>query len=368
MRITFVLDTFAGGGKERRCLQLLQGLVSTKMYDIQVIIVNDGIDYPELYDIYAQIIVIDRKNKGKSILQVYREIHNHLKAFRPDILQVWGLFSAMFTTILKPFIKCKYVVSYVADADKPAGMVACLSNWMGNRMADLVIGNSKAGIDAYNAPSGKSVVIYNGFNESRYSRKVNKEQKRQELGIDTKYMVAMVASFWENKDYPTYISAAKSILEMRNDITFLAVGKGVLLEKIKAMVSEGESKYIKFTGFRNDVDEILAATDVSVLCSNHNEGISNTILESMAWGVPVLATATGGTPEIIENGQNGILLPQSNPDHLASQLHNLLNDTDMRLQMGKNAKQLVKEKFSLSRMIGDYIRQYDKLMEVRRQS
>lgn len=366
MRITFVLDTFAGGGKERRCLQLLQGLESTKRYEMQVIIVNDGIDYPELYDSSAQIIVIDRKNKGKSILQVYREIHQHLKTFRPDILQVWGLFSAMFTTILKPLLKCKYVVSYVADADKPIGMVARVSNWMGNRMADLIIGNSKAGIKAYDAPMGKSAVIYNGFNENRYSVAIDKAQKRRELGVETKYMVTMVAAFWENKDYPTYISAAKSILETRNDISFLAIGQGAMLEKIKAMVSESESKYIKFTGFRKDVDEILAATDVSVLCSNHNEGISNTILESMAWGVPVLATATGGTPEIIENGKNGILLPSHNPDYLANMLHNLIDDADMRTQMGKDAKLLIREKFSLSRMTDDYIRQYDKLMEGKR--
>lgn len=361
MRLIFVLDTFRGGGKERRCLQLFQGLAKSGKYELLVIIINDGIDYPELFDTNAQIIVIDRKNKGKSLLRVCKELHQSIKAFNPDVLQVWGLFSALFTSALKPFCKYKYVTAYIADADSPTSLKDRVSNKIGNYLADAIIGNSIAGIKAYSAPQNKTSVIYNGFNEKRYEKVVDKLQKRKELGVNTNYMVCMVASFWKNKDYNSYIKAAKLIIENRKDISFLAVGKGPLLDEMENMIADNYSKYIHFTGFRYDVDEILMASDLSILCSNHGEGISNTIMESMAWGVPVIATGTGGTPEIINDGINGILLPDNNPQYLADKIISLIDDDLRRMQMGANARVLVRNRFSLSRMTNEYMNLYERI-------
>jgi len=364
MRLTFVLDTFRGGGKERRCLQLLQGLAKVEAYELQVIIINDGIDYPELFETNAQVIIIDRKNKGKNLLQVYKELSKSIKAFSPDILQVWGLFSALFTSILKQFCNYKYVTAYVADADPPTSLKDIVSNKIGNLLSDAIVGNSIAGIKAYSTPQKKSVVIYNGFNEKRYEKYVDKENKREELGVSTRYLVSMVASFWKNKDYDSYINAAKIVIDRRKDITFLAVGKGPLLEEMKSKVTGDDCQYIRFTGFRNDVDEILMTSDLSVLCSNHGEGISNTIMESMAWGVPVVATGTGGTPEIINDGINGILLPNNNPQYLADRIVSLIDQDAKRCQLGKKAAETIKDSFSLTKMTNEYIALYDKLMRL----
>ena len=93
MRISYILDTFRGGGKERRCLQVIQGMNRHGVNDIQVIIINNDIAYQELYETTAKIDIIDRKNKGLSQIQTAKVLYSLLKTFHPDIVQAWGLMS-----------------------------------------------------------------------------------------------------------------------------------------------------------------------------------------------------------------------------------------------------------------------------------
>ena len=225
MRITFVLDTFRGGGKERRCLQVIQGLNKEGVTDIQVVIVNNDVAYKELYETSAKVEIIDRKNRCLSQIQTAKELYRLLKSFSPDIVQAWGIMSAGVVLMVKPLLKFRFFASYVADVYPPKGI-----NGMINRICNLccekIVSNSKAGIVAYQTPKKKSIVIYNGFNEARFDNKIDKSLKKEELNINTPFAVAMVATFWQTKDWQCYIDTAKRIIKQRKDITFLAIGKG----------------------------------------------------------------------------------------------------------------------------------------------
>ena len=360
MRISYILDTFGGGGKERRCLQVIQGLNKEGYNEIQVIIINDRVAYKELYETSAKIEIIDRKNKGLNQFQTARSMAKLLKAFRPDIVQAWGVMSAGMVLMVKPFMKFTFMVSYVADADVPTGTNA-LINKICNRVCDKIISNSQAGFKAYSTPLSKAVLIYNGFNEARFNNVVDKAKKKKELGITTDFVVAMVAAFWQTKDWQCYIDAAKIIIKTRHDITFLAVGKGPQWDFYNNQIEE-ERLYIKMMGRREDVDEIYQACDLTVLTSFHGEGVSNSIMESMAWGVPVVATNNGGTPEIIEDRINGKLIDNQTPDAVASMITEMIDNPILLSQMGEKASQTIKEKFLLQRMTNDYLALYKKIM------
>ncbi len=357
MRISYILDAFGGGGKERRCLQVIQGLNKQGYNDIQVVIINNGVAYRELYETTAKIEIIDRKDKGLNLIQTAKALYALLKDFKPDIVQAWGLMSAGVTLLVKPFIKFMFMASYVADNYSPRGMNGII-NVICNQVCEKIISNSKAGLKVYRTPASKAVLIYNGFNETRFNNLIDKEAKKKELGIKSKYVVAMVATFWKTKDWQCYIDTAKLMIKQRKDITFLAAGKGPQWDFYYNQINDDERKYIKMLGRRDDVDEIYQACDLSVLTSNHGEGVSNSIMESMAWGVPVIASNSGGTPEIIDDRVNGRLIDVQTPEGVSALISELIDQPDVLAKMSEKASQTVKDRFLLKRMTEEYIELY----------
>lgn len=358
MRISYILDTFRGGGKERRCLQVIQGLNKAGVTDVQVIIINDEVAYKELYDTSAKIEIIDRKNKGLNQIQTARVLRNLLKQFQPDVIQAWGLMSAGVVLLAKPFLKSRFIASYVADVITPKGVNKVI-NKVCNIVCDKIVSNSKAGLVAYGTPASKGVVIYNGFNESRFKNKIDKSTKKRDLNITTKYVVAMVATFWQTKDWQCYIDAAKMMIKQRQDITFLAVGKGPQWEYYNNQISDEERVFIKMLGRRDDVDELYQICNLTVLCSHYGEGVSNSIMESMAWGKPVIATNCGGTLELIHDNVNGKLIDIQTPERVADLITELIDNPVNLFNFGQAAAKTVQDGFLLDRMTKDYLGLYN---------
>ncbi len=108
---------------------------------------------------------------------------------------------------------------------------------------------------------------------------------------------------------------------------------------------------VVFTGFRLDIPELLSEVAVSVLPCVSSEGLSNTLLESMAAGVPVVATRVGGNPEVVEEGVTGLLVPPRDPQALASGICRLLENPELGSRFGRAGRQRVTQHFSLERMV-----------------
>jgi len=144
-------------------------------------------------------------------------------------------------------------------------------------------------------------------------------------------------------------------------LALLAVGGDHELEKqyctdLRERLTElGLEKVVKFTGELppSQVDPLLASMDVSVL-SSLSEGMSNALLESMAAEKPVVATAVGGNPEVIQHGKTGYLVPPGDPQSMAAALLKLLTEPDLRREMGVNGKARVETEFSVNRMVRRY--------------
>ena len=366
MRITFILESFRRGGKERRCLQLIQGLNKRGYRDIQVIFINNSIEYPELYDTTAKVEVIDRKGKSLSFMETLRSVKRLIKDFDPDIVQAWGEASMLYAGIVRLTRKFAFICANVADCNKKKWYsVPSLICKVMYKMADAIVGNSQAGLSAYRAPKSKSYCIYNGFNESRYelAKDVDVAALKKDLKVDTKYIVAMFARIDYYKDPDAFIAMARNVLKQRDDVTFLAVGKGLYYEKYKDIPTADEK--LRFVGFRADVEQLMSITDVSILFSNykfHKEGVSNSIMESMALGTPVIATNDGGSPEIITHGENGFLGNKNNIEESSKILCSLLDNPSELESISRNAARVVKDRFLLDGMVSNYLALYNKLL------
>lgn len=362
MKILFFIDTFRAGGKERRLMELMKALHQQQDLEFELVIFDDKIQYREVFDLGIRIHQIIRKTKKD--FSVFKKVYSICKSFNPDLVHCWDSMSAIYLIPSYCLLKFKFVNGMITDA--PQKSSAANPAWLRAQItfpfSTVVIGNSIAGLAAYNAPKGKSVLIRNGFNFNRISALVPAEEIRRELGITTKYVVGMVASYSKFKDYKTYFSAAQIILEKRKDVSFLAIGNNTDLDIVKYLFDAKHADHIKLLGRRSNVESYVNAIDVGVLAT-FTEGISNSIMEYMALGKAVVATNGGGTVELVEEKQTGFLVTQGNAQELSERLEILLDDDVLRNSMGKAGKQRIHELFSISKMVDGYLSNYKKLVK-----
>jgi glycosyltransferase involved in cell wall biosynthesis len=173
-------------------------------------------------------------------------------------------------------------------------------------------------------------------------------------------LVTLVGRLTSPKTPEVFVDAAAMVLEDHPATTFLLVGDGAKREELHAQVGRlGVEGKVVLTGLRSDVPEILAASDIIVHSSTH-EGLPKTVLEGMAAGAPVVATAVGGVPAVVEHGVTGLLVDPLDPDQLAEAISSLLRDPDLCRRLAAAASGALEE-FTIERTVADTERLYDRL-------
>lgn len=174
---------------------------------------------------------------------------------------------------------------------------------------------------------------------------------RRELSVgDDEVMIGTVANYREQKDYPNLFAAARLIVDRGLPVRFVAMGQGPDRAAVEAAsVRSGLGDRFVLLGFRDDVARVLAACDVFVLASK-NEGLPIALLEALTLGLPVVATAVGGTPEAVTDGIEGFLVPAAHPLALADALEVLVADGALRATMGA-AGEKRSESFDIGRAV-----------------
>lgn len=159
--------------------------------------------------------------------------------------------------------------------------------------------------------------------------------------------VLMVARFDKQKDHPTLIKAFQGI----NGAELHLVGDGAYLEDSKTLVKDlGIDKKVKFWGFRDNIAEIMAQSDIFTLIS-HWEGLPRTIIEAMRAGLPIVASAVGGVTELVIEQTTGYCIPRGNIDLLRDRLRRLINDHHLRQTMGNKARERYEQEFTFNHML-----------------
>jgi len=181
-----------------------------------------------------------------------------------------------------------------------------------------------------------------------------------ELGVPAGCpVVGNVAALTDHKDHATLVEAAARVRPRLPEARFVVVGDGPLRPRLEAMCRErGLLDRWIFAGFRHDLDRLFPAFTVFCL-SSHMEGLGTSLLDAMAFSRPVVATATGGIPEAVEDGVTGRLVPVRDPEALADALVQLLTDTDKAGAMGAAGRRRFEERFTAERMVDETLAAYD---------
>lgn len=200
--------------------------------------------------------------------------------------------------------------------------------------------------------SQKITLIHNGINITKYDLKVDVSAKKKELGIPINAkVIGTVGRLEIPKGHKYLLQAIPLILQKIPNTMFLIIGDGMLREQLENTVKQiGLEKNVIFTGFREDLIEIMRTFDLFCLPSLW-EGFGVVIAEAMACGLPVVASNVGGIPDVVENGVTGMLVLPKNVTELAETMIFLLNNPMQAQDMGQKGKERVKSLFTKERML-----------------
>jgi glycosyltransferase involved in cell wall biosynthesis len=364
MKIILLCDSLIKGGKERRMIELIKGLSKEPGVHIELILFKNLIEYSEIYDLGIPLHIIERKPKHNPL--TFWKVYKICREVRPDILHTWSSMSAIFAFPSKKLLNIKLLNGNIASA--PRSLRIWNRDFFRAKLtfpfSDVIVGNSSAGLKAFKAPGSRSICIPNGFDFQRISNIEKAEVIKEKYKVGTHSVIGKIAAFSDRKDYDTFISAAQKVLQIRDDVIFFAIGDGPNFEKTKASVPSAIRDRIIFTGLMRNVESLINIFNIGVLSTNndiHGEGISNSILEYMALGKPVIATEGGGTNEIVVDKETGFLVPPKSPEILAGKILEMLDNPAKSNKMGILGEKRIKDYFSLDKMTREYFQLYSKL-------
>ncbi len=201
-------------------------------------------------------------------------------------------------------------------------------------------------------PVDKCVVIRNGIPVERFQQTFDVNIIKKQLGFSpADKIVGIVARFDQAKDHLYFLEMAKIVSDKTNNVKFLLVGWGPEETKIKQKISELKlGDKVVLAGKRLDIPEILSTLTVSVL-SSVREGLSLALMESLAAGVPIIATDVGGNKEVVVDGKCGYLVPRNAPETFADRVLKITGSDNIRNEMSLFARRRAVEEFSIEQTV-----------------
>jgi glycosyltransferase involved in cell wall biosynthesis len=216
--------------------------------------------------------------------------------------------------------------------------------------------------------SNRVRIVRNGIDTRAFEPDtILREQTRDRLMLQpSELLILSVGELTEVKGHEYLLRAFARMKGQSSNLTLAIAGDGPLRAHLESLASEsGIAARVKFLGHRRDIKALLNAADVFVMPSL-SEGLPLAILEAMAIGLPIIATAVGGVPEVIKSGETGWLVQPQQPEALASTLCNVLQNESERRRIGNSAQVLCRRDYALDATIRDYVRLYEGQSEMTR--
>jgi glycosyltransferase involved in cell wall biosynthesis len=185
---------------------------------------------------------------------------------------------------------------------------------------------------------------YYGIDSASVAQWGAPDDVRAELGLpEAAPVVGTVANFKVGKGHMQLLDAAAAVRRSVPDVRFVVVGQGVLEPQVRRRATQlGLDGTVTFTGYREDATRIMGAFDLLAIPSQY-DGLSIALLEAMSLGKPSVLTRVGGNPEVVEDGEHGLVVPPENPNALAEGIVALLGDSALRGRMGEAARQRARD-------------------------
>jgi glycosyltransferase involved in cell wall biosynthesis len=379
-KILLAIGSLDVGGTEKQMVALADGLVKSD-FECRVFVLNGHGKLRDKLDAIGVRVISgcdweDQKRRPWRTGVAQLRLIDMAMRYKPDVIHAFLPLVAFMGAVAGRLSKIPLVITSrrALGTHQERHQFLRPLDLMANAWSHHVTVNSKAVwndvVRRDRIDPRKLVLIYNAVDPVPYEFAGSaRERKRQELRLKPEEKaVIVVANLIPYKGHSDLLSAVALALREVPEARLLVVGEdrgiGRLLEQQASVLGIGPA--VKFLGERGDIPELLAASDLSAL-SSHEEGFSNVILESMAAGLPVVATDVGGNREAVVDGETGWLSPPRNPEALAARIVDLLKDPSRARQWGEKGKRRVRELFTVDRMVKAHLHLYETAFATGRQ-
>jgi glycosyltransferase involved in cell wall biosynthesis len=214
-------------------------------------------------------------------------------------------------------------------------------------------------------PSARVRVLRNGIDIAAFARvKECRPVVRRELGIAAgDFVILQAARLQAIKDHATAIRAMARVVASQSDVRLLIAGEGPEASEIDSLIKRMNlGAHVRRLGLRTDIDRLLGAADAALL-SSLSEGIPLALIEAMAASLPVVSTGVGGVPEVVEEGESGLLVGAGDDEAMAERILRLARNPALGQQLGQAGRERAEALFSEERMIAEYARMYREMTD-----
>jgi glycosyltransferase involved in cell wall biosynthesis len=357
--IFLMTDSLAVGGTERQFVTLAQALDRSR-FEISLGCLQRQGSFTNGLDEIAEF------NLGGGFLtrtahNARRRLVHHLRARGTAVVQSFDFYSSLTLIPAARWARVPVIIGshrHLGDLLTPLQFAAQNAAFW---LCDRVVCNSQAAANRLidqSLPESKLVVIPNGLPREAFAESVHAAPSAH-----GKFRVGFIARMNNPaKNHAGFLRAAARLVSTFPAVEFVLVGDGFLRPGLERLALRlGLAEKVQFVGERPDVSAELASLHISVSFSS-SESLSNVVLESMAAGVPVVATRVGGTPEVLCDGETGLLVAPGNEEELAAAMERLLTQPSIRVEFTRRALNLVKSKFRIESVARQYEELYAELL------
>ena len=375
MRVLWIIDSLGPGGAEGLMPSLLENLTRLGVQS-QVCVLQSRLGNPvalelEKRGISVNLVQVDNLRSFSQIKCLFQYIANT----KPDIihtqLETSDTLGCMIARILKiPSVSTLHTLS-VPSQKRTSRFRNFMRRFSLRFFCNKIIAVSevtrKHFISLGMKPE-KVITLHNGISVERFQHNFAEMRAyRKELGFDDgDFVLVTVAVLREQKGIQNMIRAIPSLLNKFPNVRYAIVGDGDYrnpLEELANLLHVDDK--ISFLGYRNNIPEVLAASDLFVF-PTLNDALPTVLLEAMATGLPIVASRVGGVPEIIVDGQSGLLVQPGEPSLLVDACTRLLDDRDFANALGIAGHEVVVQRFDINRQLKNLKSLYHQLVEKER--
>lgn len=372
--VVLVIDNLEYGGAQRQVVELANHIDPSR-FDVHICSLSDYVPLADrMVDPNRRLHVITKK--WKYDVTVVPRLATLLHRLKADIVHGYLFASEIASRLAGRLARTPLIFGSERNTDYQLKRRQLIAYRLTRCCMDLLVANSNAGMQfdcrLFGYRPSQCRVVHNGVDTHRF-RPHDEQMFRRELGIrDGEYVVGMFASFKKQKNHPLLFGAARCVLQRFPQTRLLMVGDELYggmygsddykREMDRLVDALDLRRQCLFLGNRHDVERLYCVCDLTALPSFF-EGTPNVALESMACGVPVIATEVSDNAQIIPDGRAGYVVPLGDEVALSERICRLLEDNVLRRQMGQEARAWVESGFSIARLVDKTARVYQDALE-----
>ena len=342
-------------GAEAQAFTMITALRSLPEIEVSAIVLNQGKLAKRLKETQIPVAVIDESRY--SFLQILKIATEIVASRQAQVLHSHRYKENLLSALIKRRGQAVHLVQTVHGVQErltgirnlKVAVYGIVNKFVSRRYFDRILAVSNDINQQLSRQYGDNLVrhIANSIDIDEVKVAKSPNEIRSSLGVSTdEIVIGAVGRMVPIKGFDILLKTAVEVLRVSPKTRFVLVGDGPELATLKKMSSElGISENVLFTGFRDDILDIINAFDIFLMTSWH-EGIPVALLEAMALSKPTVSTAVGGINEVIVNGSSGLTAPAGDVTAIAKHCQSLSASTELRAEIGKQARQRVEEEFS----------------------